>query len=608
VIKPIPDTCVVAGNNINFIVEASDPDGHSVALSGAGGPMMVAVSPATFPSVTHPGTVSSVFNWNTVCDHVQKSAYTMYFKAQDNGFPVNLVDIKYVNLTVIAPRVENLQASPLGNSIVLQWDISPCPNAVGYRVYRRSGFYGYVPDYCETGVPSYTGYQQIGQVTSLNTLTFTDDDQGSGLIHGVDYCYMVIAYFDDGAESIASEEVCVSLKRDLPIITNISIRHTDVTQGSALVAWVKPTELDFTQTPGPFKYLIYRATPPGTSWVLVDSLSDLADTSYVDSLLNTRDVSISYEIALINDTPGNRFLVGYTHPATSVFLNLLPSDRQITLKWSYSVPWTNDTTVIYRKDLFSGLFDSIGFSTSSGFADTNLVNGTEYCYYVMTSGQYSDSEIPAPLLNLSQRTCASPVDNVPPCAPTLSVDVNCESSTNTLSWTNPNLSCADDTYKYYVYFKAEQNGDHVLLDSVFGAGNTVFYHTQPNSVVGCYVVTAFDTLGNQSVFSNEICISSDSCPTYALPNVFTPNADNHNDLFKPFPYNSVAKIMLTIYNRWGSIVFTTEDPDINWDGKDKNSDQPCSDGVYFYVCDVYEITLSGQRKRSLSGIVTLIRN
>ena len=64
---------------------------------------------------------------------------------------------------------------------------------------------------------------------------------------------------------------------------------------------------------------------------------------------------------------------------------------------------------------------------------------------------------------------------------------------------------------------------------------------------------------------------------------------------------------LTIYNRWGNVVFQTTDPAINWDGKNKDTKLMCSDGVYFYVCDVHEIHLTGIETRTLKGFVYLIR-
>jgi gliding motility-associated-like protein len=127
------------------------------------------------------------------------------------------------------------------------------------------------------------------------------------------------------------------------------------------------------------------------------------------------------------------------------------------------------------------------------------------------------------------------------------------------------------------------------------------------SVIGCYYVTAVDSFNNESLPSNLVCFDIDQCSLYQLPNVFTPNNDGSNDVFRPFPYDFVDKINIIIYNRWGTIVFKTEDPDINWDGKEKTTGRDCSVGVYYYVCDVYENRLGGIEKRTLHGLIHLIR-
>jgi len=103
--------------------------------------------------------------------------------------------------------------------------------------------------------------------------------------------------------------------------------------------------------------------------------------------------------------------------------------------------------------------------------------------------------------------------------------------------------------------------------------------------------------------SNIICL--ENCPTYELPNVFTPNGDNNNDFFIPFPYRQVESIDLKIYDRWGVLVFETTDPDIMWDGRDRNSGKLCTDGVYYYTCRVNEIRLQGIVPRQLKGFVHL---
>jgi gliding motility-associated-like protein len=107
--------------------------------------------------------------------------------------------------------------------------------------------------------------------------------------------------------------------------------------------------------------------------------------------------------------------------------------------------------------------------------------------------------------------------------------------------------------------------------------------------------------------TTPVCFDVDDCMDYHLPNVFTPNGDGVNDLFQPYqPYSNVEKIDMTIYNRWGRKVFHTEEPNINWDGKDYLSKQLCSDGTYFYSCDVYLHSLSGVITVPLHGSITLI--
>lgn len=129
-------------------------------------------------------------------------------------------------------------------------------------------------------------------------------------------------------------------------------------------------------------------------------------------------------------------------------------------------------------------------------------------------------------------------------------------------------------------------------------------------------MAASDLNGNiDTTAYSQVCTSIDDCPRYRLPNVFTPNSDGYNDLLVPFPgYTSVKRIDLKIFNRWGVVVFETNDPAIRWDGKDKNTNKPCSEGVYYYVCDVYEVVGTPENpedriieKRTLTNSLHLLR-
>ena len=148
-------------------------------------------------------------------------------------------------------------------------------------------------------------------------------------------------------------------------------------------------------------------------------------------------------------------------------------------------------------------------------------------------------------------------------------------------------------------------GDFAILDTIADINTTAFVDDSLNSIAGCYAVTSVDSFGNESSFSNLVCI--DNCPFYELPNVFTPNGDGKNDFFTPLhPYKYVKDIDIKIYNRWGTEVFRTTDPEILWDGKSAQSKMLCSDGVYFYVCIVHEIRLKGIIPHVLTGNVHVL--
>ena len=226
VIESIDEKCVTAGDSVFFDVLAYDPNiGDNVTLSSYGGVYELDDSPAQFTDVFGPTSVNSSFGWQTNCSHVQNQPYYVLFKAKDNHGPVPLSASKTVSIRVVAPAPENLILSALGNSIEVSWSPSICSNAIGYKIYRGE-YYGFNPDTCELGVPAYTGYTLAGTTSGYNDTTFVDDNNNSGLVYGIEYCYMVVACFADGAESYASEEMCTTLNRDMPIITNVSVYTT----------------------------------------------------------------------------------------------------------------------------------------------------------------------------------------------------------------------------------------------------------------------------------------------------------------------------------------------------------------------------------------------
>ena len=602
-VSAVRDTCVEAGTFLSFNVQATDPNaGQNVALTGLGQPFVVSSSPASFVEPTPANSVNGIFNWATECSHVRLQPYQVVFTATDNGIPVNLVALETMNITVVAPAPLNPQAIPSGSSIQLGWDQSLCSNAIGYRVYRRNGLFGFDPDNCETGVPAYTGYSLIATLDGLGNTSYIDN---SGLVIGSQYCYMVVAIFPDGAQSYASVEFCAILDRQVPVITKVSVGVTDLALGVDTVQWANALDLDTIARPGPYFFNLYRGDGASGAneliWTSTTSpFLQNSDTVLVVNDLNTQDQANVYRVELVGDSGSD--VIGSSNEASSVFITTSPGDEMVTVAWSFNTPWINTSFDVYRQN--GSVWDLVGTSTTMNYTDTGIVNGQEYCYYVVSSGAYGDTTITSPLLNWSQITCATPVDLTPPCAPTVELDNDCETPLNTLTWNNPNNSCADDTYQYHVYFADSSSGDFNLIATITGAENTSFTHVNGSSVAGCYQVTALDSLGNESAFITPVC--GDNCPLYTLPNVFSPNGDRQNDLFGPFPYRGVKSIDLEVYNRWGKVVFKTTDPDINWKGTYMDSSDQLADGVYYYLCTVTYIRLAGNVMDQLNGHVQIL--
>jgi gliding motility-associated-like protein len=616
VINPLPDICVEAGTLINFNVSATDPNNDALTLTATGAPFLFNQDSAQFPDATGVGSVSGTFTWQTACLHIRKQPYLVTFKVIDDyqgSFPqVDLADLETIQITVVAPSPKNLSVVPLGSSMILNWNKEVCDvlpdSAKGYYIYRRNGFYGFIPAQCETGVPAYTGYTKIGTVPGINNTSFTDNNNGNGLVAGVDYCYMVVAYYKDGALSYASLEECEHLKKDIPVITNVSVDSTDISNGRMYVAWSKPTELDTIQFPGPYQYKLFRSTGHnGDNLTFVTFFNSLNDTIYTDIGLNTLNNPYSYVIELHNSANG---LIGKTQVASSPFLNIAPTDHKLNLSWQLNVPWNNSIYTIYRENTVTSLWDSIGATASTSFSDTGLVNGTQYCYYIKSEGSYSSPGFVDPIINFSERTCSTPYDNVPPCMTELdTVNFDCGSAEINFTWTRPDNLCASDLDHYTIYYSPFDGAPYELLTTISDPGQVKYTFQNDTSIAGCYYITATDTNGNESDSLNAICV--DNCPCFEIPNVFTPDGNGKNDQLLSFNLSCryVKDIDLHMYNRWGQEVFTTTDPDIKWNGNVDNTGKPCPDGVYYYLCTVNEIFRSGIKSRILKpGFVHLIRN
>jgi gliding motility-associated-like protein len=617
-IQDIADYCIAVDSLLSFQISYSDPDGNvnQVNVQALGGPLTDVENTAEYNPVTR------TFTWVPRCEEVRAQPYIVSFVATDQGNQP-LSDVETILITVVAPAVENPEANSAGDHMDLSWTPTPCIDIfepyeyddVEYLIYRRNNLFGFDPDTCEVGVPAYTGYSYIGSTEGVNSTNYTDNS----VFYGGIYCYMVVTVWPDGALSYASEEFCDTIKKEIPVMTKVSIGITDISTGVDTVHWSPPGDMDTVAYPGPYRYQLYHAPGYGQPTDLIYTSPDFevlheGDSTFTHENLNTVDVGHNYEVRLFQVE--NDSLLSSSSPATSVFLELLPGDNQVELNMNYQVPWTNFEYHIFRKAPGEIDFTEIGIAFEDTYTDTGLVNNQEYCYYVVAMGSFYANNVPDPLVNFSQQDCTTPYDQTPPCPPILSVDHDCSLAFDALSWTNPIAGCDQDITAYNIYYTPVEGGTMELLASISSSGDTTFLYQDeeiPISIAGCFVVTALDSLNlwpdgelhqNESAFSNMICV--DNCPIYFLPNIFSPNNDGFNDLFVPFPYRYVESVDFKVFNRWGKLVFETTDPNINWNGVNKDSGNASSDGVYYYVIGVNTIRLSGIVTEEFSGTIQIL--
>jgi len=121
--------------------------------------------------------------------------------------------------------------------------------------------------------------------------------------------------------------------------------------------------------------------------------------------------------------------------------------------------------------------------------------------------------------------------------------------------------------------------------------------TQP----GIYWLEVID--GNNCVGKDSILVSPKYCGKgFFIPNAFTPNGDGKNDVFKPILLGNVKQYNFSVFNRWGQIVFQSNDQAKGWNGDFKNMKQ--SSNVFVWTC-AYQF--EGEERKIEKGTVVVIR-
>ncbi|MCK8490993.1 gliding motility-associated C-terminal domain-containing protein [Spirosoma sp. RP8] len=677
------EICVEAGTLIQQAITATDPDGQRVIITGYGGPLNVNNDglplpvdlriPPEFARLVNGGVAqaqpaTATFTWQTNCNQARAEPYDITLKVNDvpGRGAVSLVSFATLRIRLYAPSVKNLTARPTattaGRAIQLNWSAYSCGRVTTLGagndttqliIYRKEGCTPITPQQCVTGLAPSFGYQEIARIP----YTATSYIDTSALRRGVSYSYRIVArnpgIGNNGGFSVVSTEACLELPLLAPVMTRVTVDSTDTQRGQITVRWTRPLGLQPGDLGAPYQYRLQRATGlTGTDFVTVATINTnlqagLADTVYVDkgsstSALNTTANAYRYRVEFYYTAPGGGLTrLDVTEGASSVRLSAAPAQRQVTLSWQASVPWSNDNQVhdVYRsRSGPNGPFNKIAevrvtgaqsYNFTDTGPDTYLVDGntsrvlsadSSYCYRVMTRGAYADPKLAGIrfIENYSQILCATPTDTTRPCPPQLGLDsLNCASLspeslcnqtsfTNKLRWTpTSGPTCDPNVVGYKLYYGRYEQDTPAELVSI-PAPTTSFEHSSLSTVAGCYYVTAVSRSGVESLPSNRVC--NDACPLFVLPNVFTPNGDGKNDVFAALSCpRFVESVALVVYNRNGSKVYEGSSASLAWNGKSSDgTDLPS--GLYYYQVSVrYAVLDRAAPAQVLKGWVQILR-
>lgn len=149
-------------------------------------------------------------------------------------------------------------------------------------------------------------------------------------------------------------------------------------------------------------------------------------------------------------------------------------------------------------------------------------------------------------------------------------------------------------------------GEEIILDASTPNAGFLWQDgsTESNLTIteaGTYSVTL--TI-DQCITSHTITILLDNCEAVLeMPNAFTPNGDDKNDLFTPIRISGITSMQTVIYNRWGENIYTTQNLNIEWNGH-LPSNEPAPTSTYYWRINYTD--LFGER-HTQKGTVTLMR-
>ena len=145
----------------------------------------------------------------------------------------------------------------------------------------------------------------------------------------------------------------------------------------------------------------------------------------------------------------------------------------------------------------------------------------------------------------------------------------------------------------------EENGNVTWSDGT--EGDEIIISEQ-----GIYTASVINACGAY-IYEYDLTLTDCSCRIF-IPNAFTANSDNLNEVFSVIHDCDFVEYELLIFNRWGEVIFQTTDPNAPWVGDDENGNHYVPEGVYTYLLKYSSKDIENRvAADKIYGSVTVVR-
>ena len=374
------------------------------------------------------------------------------------------------------PTAPTVTATSADGRISLTWTASA--GAILYSVGRSE----------TTG----TGYLSV----STTKDTSCDD---SNVANGTIYNYVVTA--SNGTCSSGNSVEVTATPSCTPPAAPTNLRAV-ANNGAVKLTWDLVT--------GAVSYRVLRSTTSGSGYALVGTsgVASYTDTSVTNGTTYYYVVAASNGLCSSVNSPSVPAAPACTPPSVPTNLRATPGNGKIDLTWNASTGGATSYQV-QRSTTAGGAYVLVATATTTGFTDTNVVNGTIYYYVVSANGSCPSAP--------SAEVSAAPVCT-PPLAPTIQAATPGDSQV-TLSW-----SASAGTSVSYVVARGTASGGPYTDIPVSLTVTTYTDSSLTNGTTYYYVVKA----SNGTCFSTSTELSAKPVPAcaQAAPTGVTATAGN----------------------------------------------------------------------------------